>query len=65
MKRFRFLLPCFIFLHACNGGQDEQSSGAETSTIPEVPAIGYTVLNAYPHDTAAFTQGQEIHDGKQ
>lgn len=64
MKRFRFLLPCFIFLYACNGSQDEQASGAETSTIREAPAIGYTVLNAYPHDTAAFTQGLEIHDGK-
>ena len=28
------------------------------------PRYGYEVVNVYPHDPAAFTQGLEIHDGE-
>jgi glutamine cyclotransferase len=47
--------------------QSEPSDKGETSQEQAVPAssvISYTVLNAYPHDTAAFTQGLEYYKGQ-
>ena len=52
-------------LAACN---NQQSTGnQETATSPGIPepaGISYQLINAYPHDTAAFTQGLEIYQGK-
>jgi glutaminyl-peptide cyclotransferase len=40
---------------------------AQTATIPpstsRVPVYHYTVLHSYPHDSDAFTEGLEYHDG--
>ncbi len=47
--------------------QSEPSDKGETSQEQAVPAssvISYTVLNAFPHDTAAFTQGLEYYKGQ-
>ena len=38
-----------------------QASPAEPP--PRPPVYGYEVVNVYPHDPAAFTQGLEFHDG--
>jgi glutaminyl-peptide cyclotransferase len=49
---------------ACNN-PDESAGSTDESTatvVPEAPAIPYTIVNAYPHDTAAFTQGLEFHN---
>jgi len=57
-KRF-FILPLLILLAACSGG-DNKSESLPENTAPAVPPpanIGYTVVNIYPHDTSAFTQG--------
>ncbi|WP_395094720.1 glutaminyl-peptide cyclotransferase, partial [Armatimonas sp.] len=27
------------------------------------PTYGYKVVNTYPHDTDAFTEGLELHNG--
>jgi glutaminyl-peptide cyclotransferase len=34
------------------------------SPAKEVPRYGYSIVNVYGHDTKAFTQGLEFHDGK-
>ena len=43
---------------------DEQGIENYGSSIPAPVAIGYSILNAYPHDTTAFTQGLEIYQDK-
>lgn len=51
-------LAVLIFT-ACN---NEESKTENISSEPILPAplnLSYTVVNAYPHDTAAFTQGLE------
>lgn len=53
-------------LIACNGdgnGNTDEDRMAE-SGVKEPAAIVFTVLNSMPHDTAAFTQGLEIYNGK-
>ena len=47
--------------------QSEPANEGEVSQEQAVPAssvISYTVLNAFPHDTAAFTQGLEYYKGQ-
>jgi glutamine cyclotransferase len=30
---------------------------------PDIPTFGYKIVNTFPHDPQAFTQGLEFHDG--
>lgn len=41
-----------------------QQAESETSSVPPAASISYTLLNAFPHDTAAFTQGLEYYKGQ-
>ena len=54
-----------LFLTACGNGAggDEAKQEAVASGVPAPMNLAYTVLNAYPHDTAAFTQGLELYKG--
>jgi glutamine cyclotransferase len=54
-----------LFLTACGNGAggDEAKQEAVSSGVPAPASLAYTVLNAYPHDTAAFTQGLELYKG--
>ena len=54
-------------LSSCGANNEQATAGIENntaSTVPAPAAIGYSILNAYPHDTTAFTQGLELHEGK-
>jgi len=63
MHIFRWI-PWLAFLTACGGGGSPASEGdAQTSSLG-TPPISYSVVNAYPHDTAAFTQGLELYQGQ-
>lgn len=67
----RVLIPIsllFLWVSACKSASDEGSDkgvdpGRTATAASEPPAIAYTVMEAHPHDTAAFTQGLELHDG--
>lgn len=50
-------LPLLLFtlLLGCKEKAQEQ---------PAVPSIGYSVVNSFPHDTNAFTEGLMIHNGQ-
>ncbi len=54
-----------VLLYACNENsqKSQDSNSQEGSLVPEPAQINYTVLNAYPHDTAAFIQGLEVFNG--
>lgn len=55
-----------VFFLSC-GQQPPEDEVSGESSVPGIPAaesIGYTLINSYPHDTAAFTQGLEMHKGR-
>jgi glutamine cyclotransferase len=54
-----------VFLTACGNGAggDETKQESVASGVPAPASLAYTVLNSYPHDTAAFTQGLELYKG--
>jgi len=62
---FLALIVSILFL-ACNNPDSTSKTVEESdvSSVPEAPAIPYTILNAYPHDTSAFTQGLEFYKGQ-
>ena len=56
------LLPVGVVAQAA---PQTAAPAAEAATQPaRPPRYGYEVVNIYPHDPAAFTQGLEIHDGQ-
>lgn len=62
MKRI-FLLP-LILLAACNNDSSDNTDTTAPAKTPSVPAINYSVVKTYPHDTTLFTEGLLVHDGK-
>lgn len=65
MKRLQALVTiiCIVLLFSCGGNAEknpEQSSAVENS-IAAPANLSYTIINSYPHDTAAFTQGLEVY----
>lgn len=65
MRIFALFFSLMLLLTACGGGADEGGSSNTTDErIAEPAPLGYSVVNAYPHDTSAFTQGLELYDGR-
>lgn len=66
MKKAAFILLLVGFA-ACKSHNTENetpSTPAETPVNPNIPvAIQYAIVNIYPHDPAAFTEGLEYRDG--
>lgn len=68
MKKFYYLaIASALFLAACNGGDSNGNGTTGTTTTPttsaDIPNIPYQVINIYPHDTAAYTEGLFFHEG--
>ncbi|HEX8500113.1 MAG TPA: glutaminyl-peptide cyclotransferase [Pyrinomonadaceae bacterium] len=64
----RHLLGIFLLTYTLGGGgcdADPQANAtANANSAPvQVPVYGYEVVNTFPHDAAAFTQGLVFHDG--
>ncbi len=63
-----FSIAISLALAACNSG-GAGASKAETqqsdhmTVAPRIPTYTYEVINAYPHDAAAFTQGLVFYQG--
>lgn len=60
-------MAAVILLAGCNNrdtNQSDTSTQKQPGGIAEPTMLTYSLLNAYPHDTAAFTQGLEIYKGK-
>jgi len=57
-------LAALVVLAACNN--EDKTDGPIDPTVvpPKTPAISYTIVAEYPHDTSAFTQGLEFYKGK-
>ncbi len=53
-----------LFFISCNNDKKEKttSTGIESDNSPAI--INYSVVNAFPHDTSAYTEGFLFHDGQ-
>ena len=61
------LIPVLLLIAACNG-ENKPTTPIETngnsSNMVNMPAIiSYDIINEYPHDPTAFTEGLEYKDG--
>lgn len=66
MKKYSAILA-LVILAACNnntGDKDDTKYIDTTVTTSAIPTISYNVIAEYPHDTSAYTQGLEFHNGK-
>ena len=66
MSKLFIFFGFLSLLASCNGGNvnnPDSSSVQLENKVPDTRQIIYNLLNAYPHDTAAFTQGLEIYQG--
>lgn len=72
MRGIIFILSFAIFgMTACDNGTAPPNKNAgnantavnRTKTPATVPVYGYEVVNTFPHDSKAFTQGLVFHDG--
>ncbi len=57
-----FAALSILFLASCGCGNGTNNNGQGSNTIPDnpnpaPPAITYSVIKAYPHDTSSYTEG--------
>jgi hypothetical protein len=52
-----------LILASCNNDENKIEDNVNEPVLPAPQNLTYTVIKAYPHDTAAFTQGLEWHGG--
>lgn len=66
--RFCFFVLIGLIFVSCNndssGDYDNTLPAPKVSNVPPPAPLIFKVLNVYPHDPAAFTQGLEYHEGK-
>jgi len=65
--RLFYLFIILSIISSCNGDETpDHDASIETPHvgINEPKTITYQVINQFPHDTSAYTQGLEIHNGK-
>ncbi len=69
IKNLVLMLGIFA-IYSCNSNPnpnnpaEKQPTSPASTTTPEMPKfISFDIVNEYPHDPAAFTEGLEYHDG--
>lgn len=62
MKKYLAIFV-LVVLAACNN--KDTDGPVDPEVVPaKTPVIPYTIVAEYPHDTSAYTQGLEFHNGK-
>jgi glutamine cyclotransferase len=54
----------FLLSSGCQTGAVANHSAANNANKDGVPKYGYEIVNTWPHDPEAYTQGLAFHDGK-
>ncbi len=47
-----------------NGNDGDENGNTENSSNPAPAIVNYSIVNIFPHDTAAFTEGLLVHEGQ-
>lgn len=65
MKQYA-ALAILALLYACNGNPkgDDPITEVNDPVFKQAPQLNYNIVNIYPHDTSAYTQGLQLHNGK-
>ena len=63
MKQFLAIAAVILFV-ACNGNDKEKEEVDNSLRRVEAPKLAYNIVNVYPHDTSAYTQGLQLYNGK-
>jgi glutaminyl-peptide cyclotransferase len=65
MNKFLFgaLLSAICF-SSCNNNSASTEEPDNNTVISDVPPLSYSIVNSYPHDTSAYTEGLLFHNGK-
>ena len=63
MKKYSAIFA-LIMLGACSNNDKTNVPDDPTVVPAKTPIISYTIVAEYPHDTSAYTQGLEFHNGK-
>jgi glutaminyl-peptide cyclotransferase len=60
------LIPFVLLLAlvACNNNTEDDPEVEPKASVPAPQNLPFNVLNVYPHDTSAFTEGLQVVDGK-
>src|SRR5215217_7969692 len=67
IRRIATFLFVSLILTACGDEDSRTDSTDDTSSVSSVPAplnISFQVINQFPHDTSAFTEGFTFYQGK-
>jgi glutamine cyclotransferase len=57
------LLTITLVGAGCDGGPQTNATASGNAPAGPAPVYGYEVVNTFPHDASAFTQGLVFHDG--
>ena len=63
MKQF-FVITTLILFVSCNGNNNDKEIEDPSLKRVEAPKLAYNIVNVYPHDTSAYTQGLQLYNGK-
>jgi len=63
MRKISAILALVVFA-ACSNNDNTDGPIDPGIVPPKTPAIPYTIVAEYPHDTSAYTQGLEFHNGR-
>ncbi len=64
MKKLITIITIALFTSSCGEEKDKPETEPSIAPVSTVKTIAYSVIGEYPHDTASFTQGIELHNGK-
>lgn len=64
MKKSFTLLVLLGFVLAGCGSEDDQAAGDEGNSVPAPINLSFQVVNQYPHDEEAFTEGLCFYNGQ-
>ena len=64
MKKILALACIVLILSACNNSNSNDETIEQPAKTNTVQNIGYNIIAQYPHDTASYTEGLELYNGK-
>ena len=64
MNKRNIIIVLIALLEACNSTGDKPGTTDNNAADNTPPMINFSVINSFPHDTTAFTEGFLVHNGQ-